>query len=191
MYRDRSRDRSCGSTPAAGGGRDGSAGKALGKFGGAHYMAIAPSGDIYVADTINAVLPVNEEVTARAHGSKVLIIAFPIDVTFGVTALTGPSSSRSRPTSSISVAAAESQSDRGQELGNAARRTDVGQHRRRGHRARWQHLDVRPLRDEQLSRGRQALADELGVQVQSQHRTGDGAVWRRTAHFPARDPRRS
>ncbi|MDR1989922.1 MAG: peptidyl-alpha-hydroxyglycine alpha-amidating lyase family protein [Acidobacteriaceae bacterium] len=31
-------------------------GPALGEFGEAHYMAIAPDGDIYVADTINAVL---------------------------------------------------------------------------------------------------------------------------------------
>jgi DNA-binding beta-propeller fold protein YncE len=34
----------------------GQPGKGLGEFGEAHYMAIAPSGDIYVADTINAVL---------------------------------------------------------------------------------------------------------------------------------------
>jgi DNA-binding beta-propeller fold protein YncE len=34
----------------------GQPGKALGEFGEAHYMAIAPSGDIYVADTINAAL---------------------------------------------------------------------------------------------------------------------------------------
>jgi DNA-binding beta-propeller fold protein YncE len=34
----------------------GQPGKALGEFGEAHYMAFAPSGDIYVADTINAVL---------------------------------------------------------------------------------------------------------------------------------------
>lgn len=34
----------------------GQPGKALGEFGEAHYMAIAPSGDIYVADTINATL---------------------------------------------------------------------------------------------------------------------------------------
>lgn len=34
----------------------GQPGKALGEFGEAHYLAIAPSGDIYVADTINAVL---------------------------------------------------------------------------------------------------------------------------------------
>jgi sugar lactone lactonase YvrE len=31
-------------------------GPALGEFGEAHYMAIAPDGDIYVADTINALL---------------------------------------------------------------------------------------------------------------------------------------
>jgi DNA-binding beta-propeller fold protein YncE len=31
-------------------------GPALGQFGEAHYMAIAPNGDIYVADTINATL---------------------------------------------------------------------------------------------------------------------------------------
>jgi DNA-binding beta-propeller fold protein YncE len=34
----------------------GQPGKALGEFGEAHYMAIASNGDIYVADTINAVL---------------------------------------------------------------------------------------------------------------------------------------
>jgi DNA-binding beta-propeller fold protein YncE len=34
----------------------GQPGKALGEFGEAHYLAIAPSGDLYVADTINAVL---------------------------------------------------------------------------------------------------------------------------------------
>jgi DNA-binding beta-propeller fold protein YncE len=34
----------------------GQPGKALGEFGEAHYMAIAPNGDIYVADTINAAL---------------------------------------------------------------------------------------------------------------------------------------
>lgn len=34
----------------------GQPGKGLGEFGEAHYMAFAPSGDIYVADTINAVL---------------------------------------------------------------------------------------------------------------------------------------
>jgi len=34
----------------------GQPGKGLGEFGEAHYMTIAPSGDIYVADTINAVL---------------------------------------------------------------------------------------------------------------------------------------
>jgi DNA-binding beta-propeller fold protein YncE len=34
----------------------GQPGKGLGEFGEAHYMAIAPSSDIYVADTINAVL---------------------------------------------------------------------------------------------------------------------------------------
>jgi DNA-binding beta-propeller fold protein YncE len=34
----------------------GQPGKALGEFGEAHYMAFAPSGDIYVADTVNAVL---------------------------------------------------------------------------------------------------------------------------------------
>jgi DNA-binding beta-propeller fold protein YncE len=34
----------------------GQPGKALGEFGEAHYMAIAPNGDIYVADTINAKL---------------------------------------------------------------------------------------------------------------------------------------
>ena len=34
----------------------GQPGKALGEFGEAHYMAIAPGGDIYVADTINAKL---------------------------------------------------------------------------------------------------------------------------------------
>jgi hypothetical protein len=31
-------------------------GPALGEFGEAHYMAIAPNSDIYVADTINAKL---------------------------------------------------------------------------------------------------------------------------------------
>jgi hypothetical protein len=31
-------------------------GPALGQFGEAHYMAIAPNSDIYVADTINAKL---------------------------------------------------------------------------------------------------------------------------------------
>lgn len=34
----------------------GQPGKRLGEFGEAHYLAIAPSGDIYVADTINAAL---------------------------------------------------------------------------------------------------------------------------------------
>lgn len=34
----------------------GQPGRGFGEFGEAHYMAIAPSGDIYVADTINAVL---------------------------------------------------------------------------------------------------------------------------------------
>jgi len=34
----------------------GQPGKGLGEFGEAHYMAIASTGDIYVADTINAVL---------------------------------------------------------------------------------------------------------------------------------------
>jgi DNA-binding beta-propeller fold protein YncE len=34
----------------------GQPGKGLGEFGEAHYMAMAPNGDIYVADTINAVL---------------------------------------------------------------------------------------------------------------------------------------
>lgn len=34
----------------------GQPGKALGEFGEAHYMAIAPTGDIFVADTINAAL---------------------------------------------------------------------------------------------------------------------------------------
>ena len=34
----------------------GQPGKGLGEFGEAHYMAFSPSGDIYVADTINAVL---------------------------------------------------------------------------------------------------------------------------------------
>lgn len=34
----------------------GQPGKALGEFGEAHYMAIAPTGDIFVADTINAKL---------------------------------------------------------------------------------------------------------------------------------------
>ena len=34
----------------------GQPGKALGEFGEAHYMAIAPNSDIYVADTINAKL---------------------------------------------------------------------------------------------------------------------------------------
>lgn len=42
-------------TPAAMMGQPGP-GPALGDFGEAHYMAIAPSGDIYVADTINAKL---------------------------------------------------------------------------------------------------------------------------------------
>ena len=34
----------------------GQPGKGLGEFGEAHYLAIAPNGDIYVADTINAVV---------------------------------------------------------------------------------------------------------------------------------------
>ncbi len=34
----------------------GQPGKALGEFGEAHYLAIAPTGDIFVADTINAAL---------------------------------------------------------------------------------------------------------------------------------------
>jgi len=34
----------------------GQPGKGLGEFGEAHYLAIAPNGDIYVADTVNAVL---------------------------------------------------------------------------------------------------------------------------------------
>ena len=34
----------------------GQPGKALGEFGEAHYMAMTPNGDIYVADTINATL---------------------------------------------------------------------------------------------------------------------------------------
>src|SRR5439155_3703468 len=34
----------------------GQPGKGLGEFGEAHYMAFAPSGDIYVADTVNAKL---------------------------------------------------------------------------------------------------------------------------------------
>jgi DNA-binding beta-propeller fold protein YncE len=34
----------------------GQPGKKLGEFGEAHYLAFAPSGDIYVADTVNAVL---------------------------------------------------------------------------------------------------------------------------------------
>jgi len=34
----------------------GQPGKGLGEFGEAHYMAIAPNDDIYVADTVNAVL---------------------------------------------------------------------------------------------------------------------------------------
>jgi len=34
----------------------GQPGKALGEFGEAHYMTMTPGGDIYVADTINAVL---------------------------------------------------------------------------------------------------------------------------------------
>jgi DNA-binding beta-propeller fold protein YncE len=34
----------------------GQPGKALGEFGEAHYLAFAPTGDIYVADTVNAVL---------------------------------------------------------------------------------------------------------------------------------------
>jgi DNA-binding beta-propeller fold protein YncE len=34
----------------------GQPGKGLGEFGEAHYLAIAPSGDIYVADTVNAAL---------------------------------------------------------------------------------------------------------------------------------------
>ena len=34
----------------------GQPGKALGEFGEAHYLTIAPGGDIYVADTINATL---------------------------------------------------------------------------------------------------------------------------------------
>ena len=34
----------------------GQPGKGLGEFGEAHYMTITPAGDIYVADTINAVL---------------------------------------------------------------------------------------------------------------------------------------
>src|SRR5207247_14446 len=34
----------------------GQPGKGLGEFGEAHYMAMAANGDIYVADTINAVL---------------------------------------------------------------------------------------------------------------------------------------
>src|SRR6185503_15520155 len=33
----------------------GQPGKALGEFGEAHYLAFAPTGDIYVADTVNAV----------------------------------------------------------------------------------------------------------------------------------------
>src|SRR5260370_1142850 len=31
-------------------------GKGLGEFGEAHYLTISPGGDLYVADTINAVL---------------------------------------------------------------------------------------------------------------------------------------
>jgi hypothetical protein len=34
----------------------GQPGPAFGDFGEAHYMAVAPNGDIYVADTINQVL---------------------------------------------------------------------------------------------------------------------------------------
>jgi hypothetical protein len=34
----------------------GQPGKALGEFGEAHYMTMTPGGEIYVADTINAVL---------------------------------------------------------------------------------------------------------------------------------------
>jgi hypothetical protein len=34
----------------------GQPGKGLGEFGEAHYLAIAPNGDIYVADTVNAAL---------------------------------------------------------------------------------------------------------------------------------------
>jgi DNA-binding beta-propeller fold protein YncE len=34
----------------------GQPGKGLGEFGEAHYLAIAPNGDIYVADTVNAML---------------------------------------------------------------------------------------------------------------------------------------
>jgi len=34
----------------------GQPGKGLGQFGEAHYMTMAPNGDIYVADTVNAVL---------------------------------------------------------------------------------------------------------------------------------------
>ena len=34
----------------------GQPGKALGQFGEAHYLTLGPKGEIYVADTVNAVL---------------------------------------------------------------------------------------------------------------------------------------